>query len=270
MKIKKLLIACVGAALGIVSMSGCVAKVLEKEINVVFTNEGSIVDSGKVTQFQNIKSPVLDDAYIPTDYRFLGWTCYSYDQLDFSDPAHFKTQYIGGGRMVHYMDIEKFVQNSEVTCEALIVHKDDIPKEYHYAVVAWYDKASNSGITQAVIDTYQEMTLNYLRQEGVSEEDLATVVFRGYSGNVGPTTGQIVYDNDVDIMLGWGSVDNITTTGSIPVDSILQTASYPILYEGTVKNRYVHRLGDSVGALKVMEYLLSEESTNYFNPPAEA
>ena len=96
--------------------------------------------------------------------------------------------------------------------------------------------------------------------------DVDTVVFRGYAGNVGPTTGQILYDNDVDIMLGWGSVENIChTTGSIPEESILESVKYQITYNGEPLNRYIHRFGSSEGSLKLMEYLLSSDSVNYFN-----
>ena len=116
------------------------------------------------------------------------------------------------------------------------------------------------------MDTYTTMLKNYLTKEGVSEEDVKSVVVRGYAGNVGPTTGQILYDDDVDIMLGWGSVNNITTTGSIPEEMIKQTEDYPIFYDGAVKGRYVHRLTDTEGSLKLMEYLMSEESMKYFNP----
>ena len=88
---------------------------------------------------------------------------------------------------------------------------------------------------------------------------------RGYAGNVGPTTGQILYDDDVDLMLGWGSESNITTTGSIPVNMIRESISYQIAYNGEVKNRYIHRISDSVGGLKVLEYLQSEAAISFFN-----
>lgn len=262
--IKHLLLAAT-LLLGTPLLSGCAFKALEKEINVVFMNEGKIVESGTVTQFKNIKSPVLSDAYVPTDYRFLGWTAYSMDEMDLTDPENFKTQYIGGGRMVHYMDVKDFANNTTVVLESLIMHKDDIPQEYHYVVMAWYDKAATSGLNQEKMEPFADMVNSYLLSEGVSEEDVSTVELRGYSGNVGPTTGQILYDNDVDIMFGWGSVSNITTTGSIPEDSILETVSFPVTYNGEVKNRYIHRLTDSEGAIKLMEYLKSEACASYFN-----
>lgn len=265
MKFKKLIAAVIGVVTSVCFLSGCAAQVFEEKINVVFKNEGQIVASGEVTQFDNYQSPVIDDAYIPNNYRFLGWTFYQMNELDYGNPQNFKTQYIGGGRMVHYMDVRDHAKNSTVVFNALIMHKDDIPKEYHYAVLAWYDKVGNSGLNQGIMDEYEVMLKAYLANEGVSQTDIDSVVVRGYAGNVGPTTGQILYDNDVDIMFGWGSLNNITTTGSIPEESVLASIEYQITYEGTIKNRYIHQLGTSEGTLKVMEYLLSQESIDFFN-----
>ncbi len=265
MKIKRLVVFTLGAACSLTFLTGCFAGMFEEEISISFVADGDIVGGGTVTQFKNIKSPVVDDGYIPNNYRFLGWTAYSEQELDMNDASHFKTQYIAGGRMVHYMEAKPFAKNHKVTYEALIIHKDDIPKDYHYAVLAWYDKAANSGINQEIMDAYEKNLKSWLASEGVSEEDINTVVVRGYAGSVGPTTGQILYDDDVDIMLGWGSLNNITTTGSIPEEMVKQSEPYKITYNGEVKNRYIHRLTDNPGALKVMEHLLSEASVSFFN-----
>lgn len=268
MRKPRFLVFLLGIITSVSVLSGCMARSIENELNVVFMNEGKIVEHGTITQFKNIKSPDLDAAYIPDNYRFLGWTCYAENELDLNNATHFKTQYIGAGRMVHYMDVEKFAVNQTVTCQALIMHKDDIPKDYHYVVLAWYDKAANSGLNQDTMDKYEKMMKDYFLNNGVTEEDVNSIVVRGYAGNVGPTTGQILYDDDVDIMLGWGSVNNITTTGSISEASILQSSAYAITYNGEVKNRYVHRLTDTVGSNALMNYLLSEESVSFFNPAA--
>ena len=266
MKLRKLITLALGTACGMAFLTGCAAGFFEEEIHVVFMNEGAIVDSGTITQFKNYKTPTISDAYIPTDFRFLGWTTYEVNELDYTSPTNFKSQYIGAGRMIHYMEAKPYAVNSTVTYKALIMHKDDIPKEYHYAVVAWYDKAGTSGLTQANIDWVSEHLNTYLTKEGVSEDDIKTVVFRGYSGNVGPSTGQILYDGDVDVMLGWGSLSNITTTGSIPEESVRETVDFHLVYNGETKNRTIHRISDNEGGIKVMQFLQSEEVTSYFNP----
>ena len=266
MKLRKLITLLLGTACSMAFLSGCAAGFFEEEINVVFMNEGAIVDSGTITQFKNYKTPSIDEAYIPTDYKFLGWTTYALEELDFSDPVHFKSQYIGAGRMIHYMEAKPHAVNSAVTYNALMLHKDDIPKEYHYAVVAWYDKAGTSGITADNMVWVEEHLTSYLTKEGVSKTDIDSVVFRGYSGNVGPSTGQILYDGDVDIMFGWGSLSNITTTGSIPEESVKESVPFSLIYNGETKNRYVHRISDNPGGLLVMNFFQSEEVTSYFNP----
>ena len=115
------------------------------------------------------------------------------------------------------------------------------------------------------MDGYEKIIKSYLASEGVSQTDIDSVVVRGYAGNVGPTTGQILTDEDVDIMLGWGSLNNITTTGSIPEEMVKESVEYQITYGGTSKNRYIHRLTETEGCMKLMEYLKSEQSTTYFN-----
>lgn len=268
MKLRKIITLALGTACSLAFVSGCAAGMFEEEINVVFMNEGEVIDSGTVTQFQNYQSPTISDAYIPTNYKFLGWTPYSFDQLDLSSASALKNQYIAGGRMVHYKEAKPHAVNGTTTYNALILHKDEIPQEYHYAVVAWYDKAGTSGITADNMEWVNEHLISYLANDGVSKEDLDTVVVRGYSGNVGPSTGQILFDGDVDVMFGWGSVDNITTTGSIPVESIEESVPFSLIYNGETKNRYVHRISQKEGAIKVMNFFASEEVTSYFNQGA--
>ena len=65
MKTKNFITLGISIAASIVVLNGCAARSLECQLNVVFMNEGEIVDSGKVDQFTNIKSPTLPDSYIP-------------------------------------------------------------------------------------------------------------------------------------------------------------------------------------------------------------
>ena len=268
MKKLKLFPLLITSLLGVTTLTGCAIDLFEDELNVVFMNEGQIVDNGVITQFKNFRTPELDEAYVPTDYRFLGWTAYDYSELDLQDATHFKTQYIMAGRMVHYMEAKPFAVNRTTVYTALILHKDEIPKDYHYAVVAWYSTENNSGMNSNQIKTLTTKTLDHLRGEGVSEADLKTVVFRGYSGNVGTSCGQIMYDGDVDIMLGWGSVDNVTGTGGMPAASLLQSVQFKVTYNGTVKTRWLHRLTATEAAIDLAAYFQTTEVYNIFNPEA--
>ena len=251
--------------LSVFGLSACIPDWFEEELSVVFMNEGEVVGTGSVTQYKNVKTPEISDAYVPDGYRFYGWTVYNPDAVDPASPD-FKSTYVGGGKMLHYMDV-KGHENSEkeVVLSALIIDKSLVPKEYHYAVVAWYDKESTSGITSIEIETLNSRLAAYLGAEGVSEEDIATIVIRGYTGNVGPSCGQIMADEDVDIMLGWGSVSNVTSTGGMPESMLLESKVYSVTYNGAIKNRYIHRLTESESVLKVWDWLQSDDCTSIFN-----
>lgn len=252
-------------SLSVFGLTGCVADWFEEELSVVFVNEGEVVWEGSVTQYKNVKTPEIADAYVPDGYRFYGWTVYNPDAVDPASP-NFKSSFIGGGKMLHFMDV-KGHENSEkqVVLSALIVDKSLVPKEYHYAVVAWYDKAATSGVTSSEMETFAEKLKAYLQSEGVSDADLSTIVIRGYSGNVGPSCGQIMADEDVDIMLGWGSQSNVTGTGGMPAAMLLESVGFGVTYNGAVKNRYIHRLSDSDSVLKVWQWIQSEDCTSIFN-----
>ena len=58
---------------------------------------------------------------------------------------------------------------------------------------------------------------------------------------------------------GNGNLEFSTSIGDVP------SGANQITYNGEVKNRYIHRLTDNPGALKLMEYLLSEASVSFFN-----
>lgn len=252
-------------AASVAALPSCtIVKGMEENFNVVFMNEGEIVDSGTVSQFKNVLTPEVDEAYIPDGYKFYGWTPYAPEDVD-PAAADFKDKFVGGGKMLHYLDVKGHEDNHTVVLNALIIDKDLVPKEYHYVVLAWYDKVATSGISAAQMETLETRLKTYLRGEGVSEEDLATVVIRGYSGNVGPSCGQIMADEDVDIMLGWGSADNVVNTGGMKEDMLLETVSYTVVYEGATKNRTIHRLTDSDSVNKVMAWLQTEDCTSIFH-----
>ena len=68
-------------------------------------------------------------------------------------------------------------------------------------------------------------------------------------------------DDDVDIMLGWGSADNVTTTGGMDPAMLLETVTG---YAVGAKNRTLHRLTENERVLTVMEWLKSDECRAIF------
>ena len=111
--------------------SSCVVKAFEEEINVVFMYEDEIVGYDTVTQFKNIKSPELSEAYIPDGYKFFGWTAYNPDSVKATD-ENFKEKYIGAGKMVVENDekslddlINAVCSKGGTTIEAINVYKDN-------------------------------------------------------------------------------------------------------------------------------------------------
>ena len=255
---KKILF-CLLALFIVNAATSCAAKMFEEELNVVFMYEDEIIAVDTVTQFKNIKSPELGEAYIPDGYKLFGWTALNPDSIRGDDP-NISSKYIGNGKMVHYDDIDEYAVNTTVILRPLMIDKAEIPVVYHYVVIAWYDKPATSGVDAALMEQLQNSLYSYLRNNGVSEEDIATIVIRGYTGNVGTSCGQIMEDEDVDIMLGWGSKDNVMGTGGMKESMIKDTVSLKV----GEKNRTIHRLTDKETAIYVYEWLQSVECTSIF------
>ena len=90
---------------------------------------------------------------------------------------------------------------------------------------------------------------------------LNSIVIRGYTGNVGTTCGQIMEDDDVDLMFGWSSIDNVTSTGGMDPKSLLETITE---YKVGEKNRTIHRLSDKETAITVLDWMKSDACRNLF------
>lgn len=244
--------------------TSCIAGVFEEEIKVVFVCDGDEIGSGVVTQFKNIKTPELDSKYIPANYTFFGWTALNPNKIKATD-ENFSEEYLYAGAMVHWSDIKDHIKNKTVTYQALMINKDDIPVVHHYVSIAWYDKEATSGITTKQMEQFTDKLKAYLTSQGVPESELNTIVIRGYTGQVGQSCGAIMKDGDIDIMLGWGSKTNVVDTGGMKEEMLLESVSFQVTYNGTVKNRTIHRLTDNEAVLLVMEWMKGEECSSIFN-----
>lgn len=260
MKKIKILFLFLGLILTVSVLSSCMFKGLEEKINVVFMYEDEIISSVTVTQFENAKTPSLDDAYIPVGYKFFGWTPFNPDEV-LPTAENFKELYIGDGKMVHWSDVHNYAVNSTVILKALIIDKEAIPKVYHYALIAWYDKPATTGISEEMINTMFSRLKEYLLSEGVEQSEIDTLVLRGYTGNVGTSCGNIMNDGDVDIMVGWSSRNNVINTGGMSDDMLLESVELPV---GESQTRMIHRLSSSETVLKVFAWLQSDECKAIF------
>ena len=241
--------------------TSCVAKAFEDEINVVFMYEGEYIAHDTVTQFKNIKCPELDEAYIPDGYKFFGWTPLDPNTVKATD-ENFEEEYISAGSMVHWSDIQEYKNNSTVILNALMIDKAEIPQVYHYVVIAWYNKPATSGLDENNMATFENSLKTHLRSNGVSEEDINTIVVRGYTGNVGTSCGQIMKDEDVDIMFGWSSVNNVVNVGGMKETMLLdQVLDFQV---GTEHTRSIFRLTEKETAVSVFDWMKSDACRNLF------
>ena len=79
-------------------------------------------------------------------------------------------------------------------------------------VIAWYAKSDTSGIEQSDMDAFEAKLRQYLAERGYDPAEL-NILIRGYEGSVSKSCEAIRNDGDVDIMVGWGSNDNLTDKG---------------------------------------------------------
>ena len=162
---------------------------------------------------------------------------------------------------VTYKDVKTIINVGDTALDLYPVFKEMGQVERtSYAVIAWYSKESTSGLNAEIIAQVEAGLKAYLKTQSVSDEDIATIVFKGYDGNVGPTTEAILEDGDVDIMLGWGN--NISTTGKIPATLVQEDIQNVAM--GEKAGRTIHLLTDNEGVKVVFDYFKTPEGQKLF------
>lgn len=252
MKIKKLLI----IPLMLVSLSGCsLAKGLEKNVNVVFEYKGEILSSGTVNQFKNILAPSLTDAQIPVNCEFFGWTWYNPNAVDIT-AENFDEKYIEPDGLVRYDILKDYVEGETITLRPLFFNEADIPVPEYYIAIGWYAKTSTSGLSEEKINAWVEDLKAFLLTQGATQEDLNNIKITPYVGDVATSGSQVSKDRYNDILLGWGG--NLTSTGGVT------TLDHIGGIEMNGKSRYISRLTDKEIAIKVFEWLQTDEGNQAF------
>lgn len=163
-----------------------------------------------------------------------------------------------------YDNVKSLVNVGDDSLELYPVFDDKIEQSerVHYVKIAWYDNSA-SGLTSDIIKEIKTALETYLTAEGVSATDIATIEFKAYSGKVGPSTEDINKDGDVDIMLGWGSDENITTTGKINASSLKESIKDFTIGE---KTRWVHVLSSDESVVKTMEFIRTADLEHFKAP----
>ncbi len=131
-------------------------------------------------------------------------------------------------------------------------------------VVAWYAKESTSGLNQDYMDAFKAKLVEFMASAGYTTD---SVEVRGYDGKVGETCAAITASGDVDLMVGWSSTDNLTTTGGWTEgkDFLENTGDITI----GAKARYAARITDTDLSKLVYAWILSEYGPVVEEPAAE-
>lgn len=232
-------------------LSGCSGvKIFEKDLKIILQTAGKYYDSATVNIFNNAILPKVTEDVIPENHVFLGWTLdpnYAEPTYEFNKDS--ELDYPEGG-LVRYNDVKQYAVDNNVTFNAVYIDKDEIPVDF--LVVGWYAKTSTSGMDETMANRLYEGMKNFFTKEGASADDLSTLVFRPYDGDVASMGGEVNKDGDVDILLGVGK--NISTTGGVEVIE----KKDGLMIAG--KNRYAARLTDKESAIKAYEWIFTPEA----------
>lgn len=126
----------------------------------------------------------------------------------------------------------------------------------HYLVLGWYAKTETSGLNAAVVDQFVSEMKDYLGEQGATEQQLADIVVRGYSGTVAEMGSSVRNDGDVDLLIGVGAnIDVPTSTGGATAGVPIIEKTDGIYIGDSGKNRYIARLTEDDIAKLVYEWI---------------
>ena len=150
-----------------------------------------------------------------------------------------------------------------MTLKATYCNPEDVPTKF--LVVGWYARTKTSGLTTDIMDGFETMLRNHLKdlKNGseeidftITDDDLADVEVRSYDGDIATIGGNIKFDDDVDIFLGAGV--NLGTQGGV---TYLQRNAYEI---GDTPDRYIYRLNDRPQVKNIYTWMRSTDVRAYF------
>lgn len=238
------------------TLTGCSAvKGLERDLQVILEVDGAYYDCVTVNIFNNA---VVEEPQTIAGYIFNGWT----GQESWAEDEAANVPVIENKGLVRYNDVKDMVDRgaTSVTLRAVFA---PVPKRD--LVIAWYAKESTSGLNADHMAGFQEKLYAYLTTQGYKPEEM-DIVIRPYDGGVADTCAAISKDADVDIMVGWSSTNNLTTTGGWVegVDFVENINDVTI----GAKARYTARISDTNLSLLVYAWIQNEYGLGVNAAPA--
>ena len=150
--------------------------------------------------------------------------------------------------------MKNYAIDNTVTLKATYCNPEDVPTKY--LVVGWYARTKTSGLSTEIMEEFETMLMDHMKEVGTSEENLADIEVRAYDGDVATIGGNITFDGDVDIFLGAGV--NLGTQGGVEYK---QRNAYDI---AGVADRYIYRLSDKEQVVEAYSWMRSKDVKNFF------
>ena len=234
-----LVVMCMGA------FSACsLAGKLEKDVQVYLETSDGLLGPYTVNAFTNAIVPAQE---APKGKKQLGWT----DDKNWNEKDIKNVSVSENVGLIRYDDVKNYAKKGKVTLYPVF---GEITR--HDIAIAWYDKKKTSGLTQSVMDKFEDDLKAYLTEQGMNPAEM-DIVIRGYAGNVGPSCGNIMNDSDIDIMIGWAGRSNIEGTGGLKAGEDFLQNYGNITLTGAEKARYAARLGDTDLVKQVYNWILT-------------
>lgn len=229
------------------TLTGCgTVKGLEKNASVVLVNGDRVVSSYTINIFSNALIGGIDESAVPEGQEFLGWSTksdwtFGVDSVEELYPAE---------SLIRYNDVKDQIVDNVFKLTAAFGEKQVAPAGY--LVIGWYAKTATSGLDDKIIANFTVALNNYVKAQGATEAEIATIAVRPYDGAVADMGTAVNKDGDVDLLIGVGN--NIDTTGGVQV--IEKIGDIPM----GAKSRYIARLSEKEIAVAVYQWLQTPEA----------
>lgn len=139
--------------------------------------------------------------------------------------------------------------------------RDEKKENVNYSfVIGWYSKTGTSGLDEKLTQHFYSNVINYLKSEGVSEEEIANISFRDLGeGNVSTVDQRLSLDGDFDMTIGLKALKDF-------VNNPVENGTIENVKMGEKTDRRIHLFtSDNPIANKLFEYLKTPEGQMMFD-----